>query len=110
MGIYYTRGRVLLGLGDYLDNFLDMKKLLYIAVGVIVLAAIGAAGWFYVKSRGGAGEAQVPVGAVTPANAAVDSAAQASDAATAGAPSEIGKTNPFKANINPVGGYQNPFK
>ena len=83
-----------------------MKKILYIVLGVVVVAAVAGGAWFFMKK--GTGESTAETAAST-TTTIIDNAAKASDAVTAGAPSAIGKTNPFKANVNPVGGYQNPF-
>jgi len=83
------------------------KNILYIVVGVGVIVLVGAGAWFFMKSGGEESTVKAPMSTTT---AAIDASAKTSDTVTAGAPSAIGKTNPFKANVSPVAGYQNPFK
>lgn len=75
-----------------------MKKIIYIAIGVIVLVLLGA--WWYLT------------GVVKPSNTAtsdVNNSVQTSDTVKASVPNAVGNTNPFQSDVNPVSGYQNPF-
>lgn len=81
-----------------------MKTFLYLllAVAVLVLAA-----WFYLKS--GSAVSPRTNAPTNTTNSAIGTGAQAGAAAKAAVPGAIGNTNPFKSNVNPVSGYQNPF-
>jgi len=96
-----------------------MNKNIYIVIGVAVLLLLAAGAWFfYSGSMPGAGAPalqEAPLAAATPPAPGVPAtlagtAVQAGDAAKSAMPDAVGKANPFKADVNPVSGYQNPFE
>lgn len=78
------------------------RNTLYIVLAVVVLVLLGA--WLYMRP------AASPAGTSTSApTTPLGSAMQTGDTVKSAVPGAVGKTNPFQSNMNPVGGYQNPF-
>lgn len=85
-----------------------MNKYIYIVIGVVVLVLLAAGAWsFYSGSMPGLIR---PVEQEQPALATASAPGQTADTVKATMPDAVGKVNPFKADVNPVSGYQNPFE
>lgn len=79
------------------------KKAIYFVVFAALLLAAIAAGWMYMRGS-------IITAPVTTADTPIGKAAETTQAAQSATGDSIEKVNPFKADVNPVSGYKNPFE